>query len=96
MPAPSIDAYYEFCGGGKPGSGPPPPPPPPKTPPPPPPKTGGDELGDLLDAEDGIDFNPNEFHKEIKMDINLDEDGPPKDPNAFDPNADLSKMTLPE
>ena len=86
IPAPSVDEYYEFCGGGKPGA------------PPPPPKTGGDDLGDLLDAEDAIDFNPNEFNAEKSMlDINLDDGpAPPKDPNEFDPNADPTKMSLPE
>ena len=52
-----------------------------------------------MDAEDAIDFNPNEMTKEQFVgELNLD-DGPPKPkvaPGEWDPNADLSAMTMAE
>lgn len=52
-----------------------------------------------MDAEDAIDFNPNEMTKEQFVgELNLD-DGPPKPkvaPGEWDPNADMSSMTMAE
>jgi hypothetical protein len=57
-------------------------------------------LGDLLDAEEKIDFNPNEFNQEKSMlDIDLDDNGPPKPyvaPGEWDQNADMASMTMAE
>jgi hypothetical protein len=82
-----VDKYYTFCGGSKPGA-------------PPAAVGGGDDLGALLDAEEAIDFNPNEMNVEKSiLDIDLDDISPPKPkvaPGEWDPNADTTKMTMPE
>lgn len=69
--APSLDAFYEFLGGGKPKA------------------AAGGSLEDMLDAEEELEFNPNDVEMaSSKLDINLD-DGPPK-------KKDPSQMTLAE
>lgn len=85
--APSVNDYYEFLGGKAPGSGPAP-------------AQGKGDLENLLDADDDLDFNPNEVQMDSsKLDIDFNDtkpitSAPPKPPS--DGKPDLSKMTLAE